>query len=298
MANDQDPKNGDVSDDGTVAEDSASKKRKVEDGAMDNLSVQTEKEIVRIAHETLQHLKEEDGKAVLELTEQVGRQAMSIHHLTQRNHQYQHENAELKIRNGKAHQKLRNSEKATEQALKATRQANEDVRRLRHERNEWRDRAHRAEGGLANIQSISSHNPPASARGAPAHGAPATTQEVRRLTPFYKLSRNPPVPDQLNQHNHSNAPTGNRLYHGHIPLQDHSPNGDGKIRPYQYGSNAHWDLGLCYTHFYTPHRCEHGQDCEWRHSDLNADERTYIMKICADGEGFLWRCDKNIRKFN
>ncbi|KAH6616476.1 hypothetical protein C7974DRAFT_401844 [Boeremia exigua] len=67
------------------------------------------------------------------------------------------------------------------------------------------------------------------------------------------------------------------LYHGYSSQQIHK-NGSGKVGPEMYGGGLSWDLGLCFAHFLTYERCEHGQACEWRHRELTAEERDYIFK--------------------
>jgi hypothetical protein len=61
---------------------------------------------------------------------------------------------------------------------------------------------------------------------------------------------------------HENAPRQNRVcWNGFQSRLIHATQ-SGKLGPGKYGSNGHWDLGLCWAHFGTNNACPHGDNCD------------------------------------
>ncbi|KAF7566302.1 hypothetical protein PtrM4_146220 [Pyrenophora tritici-repentis] len=71
----------------------------------------------------------------------------------------------------------------------------------------------------------------------------------------------------------------------------HYPTGTGKVGPGHYGSNVHWDLGLCQVHFRTPGVCKYKERCEYRDAPLDVNERQYIRFFEHKGPAFLASTD-------
>ncbi|KAF1828935.1 hypothetical protein BDW02DRAFT_584102 [Decorospora gaudefroyi] len=80
---------------------------------------------------------------------------------------------------------------------------------------------------------------------------------------------------------HTDAPRQS----GTAPKQSNKKNA-GKLWPKTYGSNEHWDLGLCHVAHNTRGKCT-VWDCQWRHFDLTDDERAYILELQPNGPEFL-----------
>jgi hypothetical protein len=57
------------------------------------------------------------------------------------------------------------------------------------------------------------------------------------------------------------------------------PNGDGKVRPSQYGGNDQMDFFLCYTTFMTGWKCPYGKKCRYRHDPLKYREVLKILQL-------------------
>ena len=88
------------------------------------------------------------------------------------------------------------------------------------------------------------------------------------------------------EYKHPQAPRQNKLYKFFMPVS-YYPKGTGKVRPAKYGSNGHWDLGLCHVHFSTPSQCKYGEHCEYRHHPLTLEENIYITNLVPNGPKFL-----------
>ncbi|KAH7400531.1 hypothetical protein DE146DRAFT_465474 [Phaeosphaeria sp. MPI-PUGE-AT-0046c] len=65
--------------------------------------------------------------------------------------------------------------------------------------------------------------------------------------------------------------------HQRLPKYQAYRHGNGKLNPYNYGSSAVQDLGLCFVTFCTTNRCEMGVKCAWRHHPLTKAEREWIL---------------------
>jgi len=70
-------------------------------------------------------------------------------------------------------------------------------------------------------------------------------------------------------------------------LSKHKISNFEKVKPYLYGSNSHWDLGLCKAHFPSPGDCKYGEGCEWGHAELSEKEKLYMSQLGDAGKGFL-----------
>jgi hypothetical protein len=89
---------------------------------------------------------------------------------------------------------------------------------------------------------------------------------------------------------HPEAPRGCALPEDFRPPRE-DPTQQSKLRPSTYGSNSHWDLGLCDVNTLTNRKCQM-QRCEWRHTPLTHEECAYIRGLEPKGRSFLERYDK------
>ncbi|RMZ71494.1 hypothetical protein GMOD_00006614 [Pyrenophora seminiperda CCB06] len=90
---------------------------------------------------------------------------------------------------------------------------------------------------------------------------------------------------------HLYAPRESRQYDGFAPSRTYA-GGTGKVGTDKYGSNDHWDLGLCNVQLYTRRYCRDSRNCEWRHTELTPDERYYIGLLKPNGPKFLVQYDE------
>jgi hypothetical protein len=101
-----------------------------------------------------------------------------------------------------------------------------------------------------------------------------------------------PEEDQVirsrDSYKHPEAPRTEHMYRFFTPSLTFSK-GTGKVWPSRYGSNGHWDLGLCQEHFNTLGKCQYGDRCEYRHAELTPDERLYMSRLGNPGIAFLTR---------
>ncbi|KAF1920759.1 hypothetical protein BDU57DRAFT_534506 [Ampelomyces quisqualis] len=102
-----------------------------------------------------------------------------------------------------------------------------------------------------------------------------------------------PNPDIRNhdEYEHPEAPHMKRTYRYFVASLPYTT-GTGKVWPSRYGSNGHWDLGLCQVHFNTEGDCKFGDQCEYRHDPLTQNERVYITMLKPLGTKFLASSDK------
>ncbi|KAF1365454.1 hypothetical protein EJ07DRAFT_55016, partial [Lizonia empirigonia] len=87
------------------------------------------------------------------------------------------------------------------------------------------------------------------------------------------------------EYKHPEAPRKDNTYQWFIPMLQYGPN-SGKVYVNKYGSNKHWDLGLCRVRFVLGREC-HVHGCEYRHESLNSDEQIYINFLEPEGPAFL-----------
>lgn len=104
----------------------------------------------------------------------------------------------------------------------------------------------------------------------------------------------PAAEEHVRQHadyKHENAPRDNKTYeHVRIDKDIGFRHDQGKMRPEDYGSNSHWDLGLCFEHFTKSHGCRlPGRICPLRHHSLTKDEQAYINLLSSSGRLALRR---------
>lgn len=84
---------------------------------------------------------------------------------------------------------------------------------------------------------------------------------------------------------HPYAPRESRRYINFTAKRTYAA-GTGKVSTRAYGSNEHWDLGLCHVQLNTRRVCR-DKDCEWRHRHLSSGERFYISLLQPNGPKFL-----------
>ncbi|KAI1527836.1 hypothetical protein PtrSN002B_011429, partial [Pyrenophora tritici-repentis] len=89
--------------------------------------------------------------------------------------------------------------------------------------------------------------------------------------------------DTVNMHPH--APRESGGYENFTAKRTYAA-GTGKVFTWAYGSNEHWDLGLCHVQLNTHSVCR-DKDCEWRHRYLSSGERFYISLLQPNGPNFL-----------
>jgi hypothetical protein len=86
-----------------------------------------------------------------------------------------------------------------------------------------------------------------------------------------------PLESHKDQHYlHSESPRGSALPKDFRPSRN----------PSTYGSNSHWDLGLCHTHSFTTRKCQ-VQLFEWHQSPPTYEESIYTRGLEPRGLGFL-----------
>lgn len=113
-------------------------------------------------------------------------------------------------------------------------------------------------------------------------------ESVLQASPFERVID---TRDRSYKHLHAPRIPGGKKYNRQIPRLRYEYGNDGRLGPSKYGSNCHWDLGLCFAHFYTGVLCEHGNACEWRHNALTIAERGYILAL-PGGKEFIDTADK------
>lgn len=87
------------------------------------------------------------------------------------------------------------------------------------------------------------------------------------------------------EYKHPEAPHKDNTYQWFTSRLQYGPD-SGKVYVNKYGSNKHWDLGLCRVRFVLGREC-HVHGCEYRHEPLNTDEQIYINFLEPEGPAFL-----------